>query len=246
LARTFKPTVPRLPRFNVPGVAQHVTLRGNNRSACFFDDNDRLAYLAWLGEAAEQHGIAVHAYVLMTNHVHLLVTPERAGAVSAAVQMLGRRYVRHINRKYARTGTLYEGRYKACVIDSERYLLTAYRYIDLNPVRALLVQHPRDYRWSSYRVNAGLGLDPLICAHESYVALGTTHEQRAEHYRALCADAIDPMELAELRAMSAKELAYGCSEFKDILAQIARRRTRPARFRAEVSDSAQGLQEQDQ
>ena len=218
--------MPRLPRFNLPGIAQHIVQRGNNHGVCFFDDAGRMAYQDWLREAAAFHGVAVHAYALMTNHIHLLATPELPGAISAMMQTLGRTYVRYVNRKHRRSGTLWEGRHKACVVDTERYILTAYRYIDLNPVRARIVLDPGDYRWSSYRANAGLCTDPLLRAHEGYTALGATAQEWAGHYRELCEKAIDPQDLAELRTMSRKELAYGSESFKNRIAIAAQRHSR--------------------
>jgi putative transposase len=219
--------MPRLPRFNIADVAQHVVQRGNNRCACFFGHGDYAIYLEWLGESAALHSVAVHAYALMPNHVHLLVTPAAPGAVSGMMQMLGRRYVRFVNRSQGRSGTLWEGRFKACVVDTERYVLTAYRYIDLNPVRAGIVVNPGSYRWSSYAANAGLRGDGLLSAHECYRALGTTGPQRAERYGALCGQTLDPQAVSELRAMSRSELAFGSDRFKDDIAAAAARRTRP-------------------
>ena len=144
----------RKPRFFVPGVPIHVLQRGNNRQAVFFDDNDYRVYLDWLSEAATAHGCAIHAYVLMTNHVHLLMTPVERRSVSEAPWTLGRRFVPYINHSYRRTGTLWEGRFKANPIQDEAYLLTCYRYIELNPVRAAMVDDPADYPWSNYRANA--------------------------------------------------------------------------------------------
>jgi putative transposase len=141
----------RLPRYTLPGQPQHVILRGNNRSIIFAADEDYRFFLDCLGDAATRHGCVIHAYVLMTNHVHLLITPEHEGSIGKALQSVGRRYVQYFNYTYQRTGTLWEGRYKATLIDSESYLLTCYRYIELNPVRADMVPHPRDYLWSSYR-----------------------------------------------------------------------------------------------
>lgn len=221
--------MPRLPRFNVADVAQHVVQRGNNRCACFFGDGYYTAYLEWLGESAASCRVAVHAYVLMPNHVHLLVTPSAPGAVSAMMQMLGRRYVRYVNRAQGRSGTLWEGRFKACVVDTECYALAAHRYIDLNPVRAGIVADPGAYRWSSYRSNAGLREDRLLATHECYRALGTTSIQRAARYRVLCGEILDLREVSEIRAMSSKQLAFGSDRFKDSIAISAGRRTRPAR-----------------
>lgn len=142
--------MPRPPRPDLPGVPQHVIQRGNDRQACFFQPNDYLTYLTLLYEASQRHGCAIHAYVLMTNHVHLLVTPGEARAVSCMMQTLGRNYVAHVNVRYRRTGTLWEGRYKSCLVDSQNYVLACYRYIELNPVRAGMVGTAAEYQWSSH------------------------------------------------------------------------------------------------
>jgi len=144
----------RLPRFIIPDQPQHVIVRGNNRDPIFFDDVDYQFYLEKLKQACEKHECDLHAYVLMTNHVHLLITPHTQHGLGKVMQMVGRYYVQYFNHSYQRTGTLWEGRYKATLIDSERYLLTCYRYIELNPVRAGMVEHAADYPWSSYRFNA--------------------------------------------------------------------------------------------
>ena len=147
----------RLQRIVVPGQALHIVQRGNNRQAVFFAEEDYLFYLDSLGRAAENTGCQIHAYVLMSNHVHLLVTPQSEEGPSRLMQSVGRSYVRYVNAAYRRSGTLWEGRFKSALIDSERYLLVCSRYIELNPVRARMVERPDDYRWSSYRANA-LGL----------------------------------------------------------------------------------------
>ena len=144
----------RQPRLDLPDVPQHVVQRGNDRIACFRDDTDRHLYLKTLGDVATSFSCALHAYVLMTNHVHLLVTPSDAGSVARLMQSLGRRYVSAFNHRHERTGTLWEGRYKSCLVDCGRYLLACDRYIELNPVRAGLAQRPGDYRWSSHRANS--------------------------------------------------------------------------------------------
>ncbi len=164
--------MPRKRRFFLPGVPVHVVQRGNNRQAVFFDDNDYRAYLDWLGRAAGEHRCSIHAYVLMTNHVHLLMTPADGQAISATLQALGRRFVPCINHSYRRTGTLWEGRFKASPVQQEGYLLACYRYIELNPVRAQMVDKPDDYPWSSYRVNALGEHNPLLSPHPLYLALG--------------------------------------------------------------------------
>jgi putative transposase len=145
----------RLPRFVIPGQPQHVIQRGNDRQAIFRVEQDYSFYLEKLQEAAEKHQCDIHAYVLMTNHVHLLITPHTETGIGKTLQSIGRYYVQYFNHCYKRTGTLWEGRYKATLIDSEGYLLTCMRYIELNPVRANnMVNHPSDYPWSSYRSNA--------------------------------------------------------------------------------------------
>ena len=173
----------RKPRFNIPGMPQHVIQRGNNRNACFYDESDYRFYLECLAKASEKFDCDIHAYVLMTNHVHLLVTPHADYAVSQMMQSVGRRYVRYINRCYRRTGTLWEGRYKAALVDSERYLLMCSRYIELNPIRANIVDGPADYKWSSYRHNAFGELDDCVKAHPLYEALGADAESRQVAYR---------------------------------------------------------------
>jgi putative transposase len=148
----------RLGRYFLPDQPLHVIQRGNNRGAIFFREEDHAQYREWLAAAAADYGCRVHAYVLMTNHVHLLVTPRREDSLPRVMQSLGRRYVRHVNAAYQRSGTLWEGRYRAAPIDSEAYFLACCRYIELNPVRAGMVDHPRAYRWSSYRAHAEIGV----------------------------------------------------------------------------------------
>ncbi len=219
--------MPRLPRFDLVGVPQHVVQRGNNRGACFFAEDDRIAYLDWLREAAAFHAVSIHGYVMMTNHVHLLATPHEARAISAMMQTLGRRYVRHVNRRHCRTGTLWEGRFKACLVGSERYVLAAHRYIDLNPVRAGIVLDPAAYRWSSYAAHTGARRDQWLSPHECYLALGATLEERGRAYRELCAATIDESELAALRKATSSEMACGNDPFKDQMAALGGRRVRP-------------------
>ena len=157
----------------------------NNRTTCFFCDDDCLFYLECLSDACIRYKVSLHAYVLMTNHVHLLLTPETVEGISKVLQSVGRRYVQYVNFTYRRTGTLWEGRHKASLVDAENYLLACYRYIELNPVRASMVEHPSDYRWSSYRVNAGIQNRRRMVMHPLYQALGTNDEMRFENYRAL-------------------------------------------------------------
>ncbi|MFZ3154807.1 transposase [Pseudomonas sp.] len=154
--------MPRLPRYGLPGVPPRIIQRGNNRQAIFSCEDDYSVYLDWLKRAAEQYDLAIHAYVLMTNHVHLLATPGAEDSIAKALQSLGRRYVQYFNHRYGHMGTLWESRYRATVIDSESYLLACIRYIELNPVRAAMVTEPGEYPWSSYRCNAMGQEDELV------------------------------------------------------------------------------------
>ena len=168
----------RLGRYFLPDQPLPVIQRGNNRAPIFFGDDDYERYRTWLGEAAAAYGCAIHAYVLMTNHVHLLVTPREDESLPRTMQSLGRRYVRHVNTRYRRSGTLWEGRYRAAPIDSEAYFLACCRYIELKPVRAGMVGHARDYPWSSWRAQALGAGDPLVTPHALYRALGRSAAER--------------------------------------------------------------------
>jgi putative transposase len=215
--------MPRPPRLELPGVPLHVIQRGNNRAACFFGDVDRRFYLKCLAQAAVRRNCAVHAYVLMTNHVHLLVTPSEPGAVGAILQDVGRRYVRVINTLHSRTGTLWEGRFKSSLVESERYLLICHRYIELNPVRAGLVDHPAAYPWSSYAHNAAGKVDRLLTEHAMFHALGTDPISRHAAYRALFAEEIDEKTLAQIRQAVNVGCALGSETFlKTLSAKLGR------------------------
>jgi putative transposase len=217
----------RLGRYFIEGQALHVIQRGNNRQRIFFAEEDYLSYRGWLAEAAADHGCAIHAYVLMTNHVHLLATPARADSLPRLMQSLGRRYVRAVNARRRRTGTLWEGRYRAAPIDSEAYLLRCCRYIELNPVRAGLVARPRDYRWSSYRRHALGAADPLVAPHPLYRALGRDDAERQEAYRGLFREVLDAAFLDDLRAATNGGWALGDDRFRGRIASAAGRRTAP-------------------
>ena len=232
--------MPRKPRFYLPDVAAHVIQRGNNRQAVFFRDDDCRAYLAWLHEGAARHGCAIHAYVLMTNHVHLLVTPKARDAVSRMIQDVGRHYVTYVNSQYGRSGTLWEGRHKGSIISSEAYLLACSRYIELNPVRAGIVTVPEDYRWSSYRANAGDESCPLLSYHAMYKALGDSPESRQRAYRELFRAAPGPGQLDAIRSAVQTGTPLGNDGFREqIEAAFKRkvgqaRRGRPVRRRDEA------------
>jgi putative transposase len=177
--------MPRKPRHFLANVPCHIISRGNNHNVCFFADDDYLFYLECLNDACLKYAVSVHAYVLMTNHVHLLMTPSELISIPKVMQSVGRRYVQYINKTYRRTGTLWEGRYKASIIDAEAYLLACYRYIELNPVRASMVEHPIDYPWSSYRVNAGKKPRRQLVMHDIYRGLGNDDSARYYAYREL-------------------------------------------------------------
>lgn len=219
--------MPRKPRFNLPGVPQHVIQRGNNREPCFYGEPDYHRYLDDLREAAEQNHCRVHAYVLMTNHVHLLVTPMADHGVTHLMQDLGRQYVRYVNYTYRRTGTLWEGRYKSSLIDSEAYLLTAMRYIEMNPVRAGMVMHPGDYRWSSYGTNAHGRTNALITPHPVYQSLGGESAPRQHRYRESLRMHLDPDQLHAIREALNQELVLGRDDFKNKIERMTERQSRP-------------------
>jgi REP-associated tyrosine transposase len=219
--------MPRLPRYVLPGHPHHIIQRGNNRCPIFVSDEDYGCFKHSLSEACERHDCQIHAYVLMTNHVHLLMTPQKENSLAKVLQSVGRRYVQYFNIVYQRTGTLWEGRYKATVIDTERYLLTCYRYIELNPVRANMVAHPGEYRWSSYAANALGKSDPLVTPHVLYQALGARTHQRQAAYRNLFQAHIDRKTLEAIRQATQKGWALGNDRFKDEIEQFLNRRTRP-------------------
>jgi putative transposase len=198
----------------LPDVPCHVIQRGNNRNACFFSDYTYQYYLDCLYDASQRYGLRVHAYVLMTNHVHLLMTPARIDSISLAMQSIGRRYVQTINKDFCRTGTLWESRHKASLVDKENYLLACMRYIELNPVRANMVSDPQEYRWTSYRSNALNEFDKLVNCHEVYNSLGGDMDERVRAYRLLFASTPDPKELALIRRSALFSMPTGNRQFK--------------------------------
>jgi putative transposase len=189
----------RPPRIQIADLTQHVINRGNNRCDIFRAEQDYLFFLLALRDAAVRHQLDVHSYALMTNHFHLVATPRSATGLSDAMQVVGTKYVGYFNRRYTRTGRLFEGPFKSSVIDTETYWFTCMRYVELNPVRAGLVSDPADYRWSSYRSNAFDVHDRLIAPHPLYVSLGESAACRQESWRELCREAIPQEELFEIR-----------------------------------------------
>lgn len=219
--------MPRRARIRFPGIPQHVIQRGNNRAACFFADDDYRYYLQCLSEGTQRYGCAVHAYVLMTNHVHLLVTPETEEGLSRMMRYLGSRYVQYVNYVYRRSGTLWEGRFKSNLIDSERYLLTCYRYIELNPVRAGMVSGPADYPWSSYAAHAMGIRDQLLQDHPLYRALGDTAAARQTAYRDLFRAQVDEAAINTIRDAINTGVALGGERFKSEIEKALGRSVRP-------------------
>jgi len=217
----------RLPRLYLPDQPLHVIQRGNNRDLIFAADADYQFYLRCLHEAADTHSVTVHAYVLMTNHVHLLVTPATESSLSKTLQSIGRRYVQYFNFTYQRTGTLWEGRYKSTLIDSERYLLTCMRYIEMNPVRAGMVAHPGDYPWSSYRANGQGNAERLIVPHELYQSLGRTDEERQSAYRQLFRAQVAKADVEAIRNATNKGWVLGDNLFGAKVAALTERRAMP-------------------
>ena len=214
----------RLPRNVVPGQALHVIQRGNNRQAVFYSQTDYHYYHEVLLAAADEHACAVHAYVFMTNHVHLLLTPRTETGPSRMMQSVGRRYVRYVNSVYGRTGTLWEGRFKSAIIDTEHYLLTCSRYIELNPVRAGMVLEPGDYRWSSYRYNAGGEPDDLLIPPSIYLCLGSNQKERCKTYAALFSGDEDKEQLNKLRTETEACGVVGDSRFREHIQHALQRR----------------------
>ena len=242
--------MPRRPRVHLADTPLHVVQRGHNRDACFFAEADYLAYRHWLGEALTASGCLLHAYVQMTNHVHLLLTPPDAGAVSRLMISLGRRYVAYINKTYRRTGTLWDSRYKASLVQAEDYLLVCQRYIELNPVRAAMVDDPAHYRWSSYRAN-GLGqADPQLTPHSVYLRLARSKAERLAAYRALFRSELDNEAIGDIRLALSQGQPLGNSQFLDYIERVtgqrceAKPRGRPRKQRSHATspDGQLGLE----
>ncbi len=217
----------RLPRCCVPGVPLHLIQRGNNRQVIFADDADFIYFRDCLLDAAHGEGLAIHGYVFMPNHLHLLATPAAEASAGRTLQSVGRRYVQHFNQRYRRTGTLWEGRYKSTVIDAEDYLFACMRYIELNPVRAGMVAHPRDYAWSSYRAHADGERDDLLTDHKLYRRLGSDAASRRAAYRLLFRAALGEELLAEIRDATNKGWALGNDRFRGQIEALGNRRAAP-------------------
>lgn len=221
--------MPRRPRVTLPNVPLHVIQRGNNRQACFIADEDYRFYLDWLKEYAEKSGCLIHAYVLMTNHVHLLLSSTTRDGVGTLMKAQGQRYVQYVNRTYGRSGTLWEGRFRSCLTQEESYLLACQRYIELNPVRAGIVEHPAEYRWSSYRVNAQGEESGLVTPHPLYLSLGAEAVGRQAAYRELFRSELDPGVVDSIRQATNGNFALGDARFGEQIALALGRRVQPGK-----------------
>jgi putative transposase len=206
--------MPRRDRLILPNVPLHITQRGVNRAAIFIDDEDRHHYRKLLHQACIGNAIAVHAFALMDNHVHLLLTSPKPEVLAVAMRAVGQSYVQCFNYRHGRSGTLWQGRFKSCLVDSDRYALTVCRYIELKPVRAAMVALPEEYRWSNVHTQVGKARDPLITPHPAYQALGATWEERAIAYRKWLHSGTDDAELTAIRSYIAQERALGSPRFQ--------------------------------
>ena len=214
----------RQPRLTVPGYPHHVIQRGNDRQLIVRDNADRERLLALWHDHALQFKVAIHAYVLMDNHFHLLLTPETPEGVPQMMQGVGRSYVRYFNQKYERTGTLWEGRYRSSLIETDRYLLACMVYIDLNPVRAGMVADPADYPWSSHRHCIGQRIDKMVTAHALLWSLGNTPFAREAAYGELVSTGLKPSDQQDLTRAVRTGWALGSTAFIDDLQQATTRR----------------------
>jgi putative transposase len=216
--------MPRRARISAAGIPMHVIHRGNNRSFCFVSDEDRSFYLFHLGRMLPRFGCRLHAYCLMTNHVHLLLTPSREESCGLLMKNIAQLCSQYMNRLHRRTGTLWEGRFRSCLVQSELYVLSCYRYIESNPVRARMVGRPGEYEWSSYHANANGLPDPVVEPHAEYLNLGGTDDERRRAYRPLFGSDMDTTEVDSIRAATNGGYALGDEAFRRALAKRLHRR----------------------
>ena len=229
LAPLMEKNMTRRRRVSWPGIAQHLIQRGNNRQICFADEQDMLAFGQWLCDYSSEHGVAVHAWVFMTNHVHILATPQEHSSIALMMQALGRRYVRYFNSRHRRTGTLWEGRYRSCLVDSDEYLLQCQRYIEMNPVRAAMVTTPGQYRWSSYRTHAHGKASRLTTPHSLYHRLGDTPIERQAAYRALFCEQLPAQLVESINQATLSGLALGNDKFRQQIKQLTGQSVQPGK-----------------
>ncbi|VAW89894.1 Transposase and inactivated derivatives [hydrothermal vent metagenome] len=203
--------MPRRARMYLPGLPYHIVQRGNNREACFLEPDNYQFYLELWKKLSRRYGVAIHAYCLMTNHIHFLATPEHETSISTTMRVVGSRYAQYINKTYGRTGTLWEGRHRASLVQTGRYLLICMRYIELNPVRADMVARPEEYQWSSYGINAWGG-SSWLQPHEEYLRLGQENSERCYAYRELFRNQLSEEDLHVIR-----KAAHYCQPIGDNL-----------------------------
>ncbi len=215
--------MPRRPRMYLPGVPAHIVQRGNNREPCFFHPDDFVYYLQCLKHALSRHKVKLHAYVLMTNHVHLLMTPADETGISKLISLVGKNYVMYINKTYRRSGTLWEGRHKSSLIDAEKYLFHCHRYIEMNPVRASMTKKPDEYRWSSYAYHAWGNDNDLIEDHELFQALDITAEKRQFTYRELFRVDLTVEKIHEISHATHYNYPLGNEHFKELIEKTLKR-----------------------
>jgi putative transposase len=206
--------MPRQLRVFVPDVAAHVTHRSTDRQVCFRADNDRILYLQFLRELSERHHVRIHAYCLMGNHVHLLLSPSSGDGCQLMMKGLAQRYSLYFNRTHGRCGALWGGRYYSCIAESALYVLACYRYIEMNPVRAGMTSHPAGYRWSSYRSNANGYDDGLVTPHDEFLALGTEELKRRRAYEGLFNESLELAVVERIRASTAGGYPLASDSFK--------------------------------
>jgi putative transposase len=221
--------MPRRARLILPNSPLHIVQRGHNRQPCFFADDDYRYFLYWLKKYAENYHADVHAYVVMTNHIHLLLSSADPSSPSGFMKALAQRYTQYVNWTYARCGTLWQGRYYSCLVQNDDYLLACYRYIESNPVRAGMVAHPSAYRWSSYRANAHGEADGVLKPHSCYEGLAQDADKRQAAYRALFDAELDDDQLALLRKATRANAVYGNDCFVEQVENALARRIVPGK-----------------
>jgi len=219
----------RLARITPSEIPIHVIQRGNNHQIVFAQEADFKAYLNWLKDYSNKYHVKIHAWCLMTNHVHLLCTGKTEDGISKMMQSIGRQYVRYFNQKYKRTGTLWDGRYKSCLVEAESYLFGLYRYIELNPVRAGMVNDPSEYSWSSYSINAFGKISELCTPHSLYLSLGASDKQLQVAYVGLFSEILNVDLIKDIREASNKGMAVGKPEFLEEIETLTGRRVTSAK-----------------
>ena len=219
--------MPRKPRLQAAGLPVHIIQRGNNRQPCFFAEDDYRFFLDYLAKLGKRFHCSLHAYVLMSNHFHLLLSSDLPNGPSLLMKFLGQRYVQYVNRVYKRSGSLWEGRFRSSLVQTQHYVLGCYRYIEMNPVRANMVKHPIDYPWSSYAANADGKKVEWLTPHGEYLALGSDASKRLPAYRGLFATDLDAEVLREIRISTHGGYVIGGSRFREEIEHALKQRATP-------------------